>query len=109
MACKILILDSAKDDFMDMKQQVKREFGENIWNTVNTEYKAAMDLIKNNPGIGSQFDELKELGIDNIRYVLVRQTRMMYEFDATTIVIHGFIHTRRDYRTHLLKRLLRVL
>lgn len=55
--------------------------------------------------IGSYVDELKELGITHVKYVLVRQTRVVYEFDDNLIIIHMFIGTRRDFRAHLLKRL----
>jgi toxin ParE1/3/4 len=56
--------------------------------------------------IGNTIDELKELGVTNIKYALVRQTRVVYEFDDDMVLIHMFISTRRDFRAHLFKRLL---
>lgn len=103
---RIVILDSAKEEFKDIKKYVKRDFGDSIWNIVNAEYKDAFKSIKESPKIGSYVDELRELGIANVKYVLVRQTRVVYEFDDHLIVIHMFIGTRRDFRAHLLKRLL---
>lgn len=103
---RILILGSAQEEFRDIKSCVKKEFGEFAWNAVNAEYKTAFQLIKNNPEIGSCIDELKALGITNIRCTLVRQTRIVYEFDENMVLIHMFIHTRRDFRAHLFKRLL---
>lgn len=105
MSRRIVILDSAKEEFKDIKKYVKREFGDSVWNTVNAEYKDAFKLIKENPQIGSHIDELKELGITNVKYALVRQTRIVYEFDENLIIVHMFIGTRRDFRAHLLKRL----
>lgn len=105
MPRRIVILDSAKVEFKDIKKHVKKEFGDPVWNAVNAEYKNAFALIKNNPEIGSYIDELKELGITNVRYALVRQTRVVYEFDESVVLIHMLIHTRRDFRTHLFKRL----
>lgn len=105
MSRGIVILDSAKEEFKDIKKYVKREFGDSVWNTVNAEYKDAFKLIKENPQIGSHIDELKELGITNVKYALVRQTRIVYEFDENLIIVHMFIGTRRDFRAHLLKRL----
>lgn len=105
MPRRIVILDSAKVEFRDIKKHVKKEFGDTVWNAVNAEYKNSFTLIKNNPEIGSHIDELKELGIANVRYALVRQTRVAYEFDESSVLIHMLIHTRRDFRTHLFKRL----
>jgi toxin ParE1/3/4 len=100
-----IILDSAKAEFKDIKSYVKRDFGDFIWNKVNAEYKAAFNLIKDNPESGSPIEELKEIGLLNVKYRLVRQTRVVYEFDDQVIVIHMFIHTKRDFTTHLFKRL----
>jgi len=102
---RIVILGSAKEEFKDLKKYVQRDFGDSVWKTVNAEYKDAFKRIKENPKIGSYVDELKELGIANVKYVLVRQTRVVYEFDDSLIIIHMFIGTRRDFRTHLLKRM----
>ena len=106
VANKIVILDSAKEEFKDIKTYVKKEFGDSVWNTVNAEYKAAIQRVKETPQIGSTIDELKDLGITNVRSTLVRQTKIVYEFDETQILVHMFIHTKRDFRTHLFKRLL---
>ncbi|MFL9710040.1 type II toxin-antitoxin system RelE/ParE family toxin [Methylobacillus sp. Pita1] len=105
MSRRFVILDSAKEEFKDIKKYVKREFGDSVWHTINAEYKGCFRLIKENPKIGSHIDELKEIGITNIRYALVQQTRIVYEFDNYLIIIHMFIGTRKDFRTHLLKRL----
>lgn len=105
MPHRIVILDSAKEEFKDIKSYVKRAFGDAVWNTVNTEYKDCFRLIKETPQVGSHVDELKEIGITNVKYALVRQTKIVYEFDDDLIIIHMFIGTRRDFRAHLLKRL----
>jgi plasmid stabilization system protein ParE len=102
---RIVILDGAKEEFRDVRKYVNRKFGDSVWNTVNAEYKDAFKLIKENPQIGSCVDELKEIGITNVKYALVRQTRVVYEFDDNLIIVHIFIGTRRDFRAHLLKRL----
>lgn len=106
MTRKIVIIESAKEEFKDIKIYVKRQFGGSTWNTVNAEFKAAFERIKQNPEVGSHIDELKELGITNIKYMLVRQTKVVYEFDDTFVLVHVLINTKRDFRTHLFKRLL---
>ncbi len=104
MSRRIVILDSAKEELKDSKKYVKKEFGDSVWNAVNAEYKDASRLIKNNPEIGNHIDELKELGITNIKYILIRRTRVVYEFDESLALVHMFIHTKRDFRAHLFKR-----
>ena len=105
MQRRVVILDSAKQEFQDIKAYVKRDFGAAVWNTVNAEYKAMALRIGSEPQAGHPIDELQALGIGNIRYALVRQTRVVYEFDERMVVIHMFIGTRRDFRSHLFKRL----
>ncbi len=106
MSRRIVILDSAKEEFRNIRKYVRKEFGESVWNEINAEYKSSFRLIKKDPQIGSCIDELKEIGIVDIRCVLVRQTRVIYEFDEALVLVHMFIATRRDFRTHLLERLL---
>ncbi len=106
MVKRIVILDSAQDEFKDIKKYVKQEFGDTVWNTFNAEYKDAIQRIKENPQLVSFIDALNDLGVTNVKYTLVRQTRIVYEFDETKVLVHMFIHTKRDFKTHLFKRLL---
>ncbi|MGK5077767.1 type II toxin-antitoxin system RelE/ParE family toxin [Janthinobacterium sp. HLX7-2] len=105
MTRKIVVLDSAKEEFKDIKKYVKTKFGDASWYKANAEYKDSIQEIKRNPHIGSYIDELKEIGITNVKYTLVHQTKIVYEFDDDLILIHMFINTKRDFRTHLFKRL----
>ena len=59
MTHKIVILDSAKEELKDIKKYVK--------NKVNSEYKNAFKRIKSSPKLGSPIDELKALGITNLK------------------------------------------
>ncbi len=107
MTRKIVILDSAKEEFKGIKRYVNQAFGEPVWNTVNAEYKEAIQRIKDNPEAGRYIDELQELGMTHYKCILVRQTRVIYEFNQHLVIIHMFINTQRDFRSHLMKRLLR--
>ena len=106
MPQKFLILESAQKDFKAIKQYVVRDFGSLVWQQVYAEYQAAFQLIKTQPHAGAPIQSLQELGISHIRYQLVRQTRVVYEVDDDCILIHMFINTKRDFITHLTKRLL---
>lgn len=105
MIKEFVILDSAKEDFKEIKAYIKKEFGKSTWNTVNEEYKTAFDIIKKKPEHGTNIVELQQFGITNIKYRLVRQTKIVYEFGDSAIYVRMFISTKMDFRTHLLKRI----
>ena len=70
-----IILDGAKADFAEIKQYVRRQFGDLVWAEVNQEFKDTIKLIIDNPMLGSHVEQLAGLGYDNFRMTLVRQTR----------------------------------
>ena len=106
MARRLIILDVAKPDFRDIKRYVKSKFGETVGNEGNQEFKNTIKEIAGNPEAGAHLEELKSLGLDNFRQRLVRQTRVIYEFNDVEVLVHMFIHTRRNFRNHLEKRVL---
>ena len=103
---RIFVLGSAQEEFKEIKAHVQQQLGGAVWAAVLAEYRKAFALIQRAPEIGIGIDELKDVGISNVRWTLVRQTRVVYEFNESTVLIHMFIHARRDFRTHLLKRML---
>lgn len=106
MSRKVTILDVAKPDFRQVRTYVKAQFGETVWAEVNLEFKAMVKNIGLNPQAGKQLEELADLGQKNFRYRLVRQTKLVYEYDDGEVLVHMFIHTKQDFRTHLMQRLL---
>ncbi len=106
MTREVRILQGAKTDFREIKAYVQKHFGEAVWLEVNQELKEAIGHIAANPMLGTRLEELGFLGYDHFRKTLVRQTRVIYEFDEQQVVVHMFIHTRRDFKTHLEQRLL---
>lgn len=108
MRRKVVILNVAKPDFREIKTCVVAQFGMAVWNEVLEEFKTTIDNIGLYPESGKAIDELKELVQENFRIRLVRQTQIVYEYDDEEVLIHMFIHTLRDFQTHLLKRLFNV-
>ena len=101
-----VVLDGAKADFLEIKKYVKRQFGDLVWAEVNQEFKDTVKHITANPLLGTHVEQLSGLGYDNFRKTLVRQIRVVYEFDSQQLIVHMFVHTKRDFKTHLEKRLL---
>ena len=100
-----VILDDAKADFREIKMYAKKQFGDLVWAEVNQEFKTAVSRISVNPMLGTSVEELAGLGYENFRKTLVRQTRMVYEFNSKQLIIHLFIHTKRDFKTQLEQRI----
>ena len=107
MKRRIQILDAAKPDFRDIQRYVNTRFGATVWQEVNQEFKTTLRDIGEHPESGTPLEELRALGLPHFRQRLVRQTRVIYEFDDQTVLVHLFIHTRRHFRTHLQQRVLR--
>jgi toxin ParE1/3/4 len=103
---QVVILDGAKADFRNIKKHVRQQFGDLVWAEVNQEFKDTSKRIAANPLQGTRIDELGALGYDNFRKTLIRQTRLVYEFDAQLLIVHMFLHTKRNFKTHLETRLL---
>jgi plasmid stabilization system protein ParE len=101
-----VILDGAKAAFSEIRKYVKKQFGDLVWSEVNQEFKDTIKQIAVNPMLGTHVEELTGLGYDNFRQTLVRQTRVVYEFDSQQLIVHMFIHTKKDFKTHLAHRLL---
>ena len=105
MSRKVIILNVAKPDFREIKTYVKSQFGEAAWNDVYEEFKTTINNIGLHPEAGKEIEELKELGQGSFEARLVRQAKVIYEYDEKEVLVHMFIHTKRDFRTHLMKRL----
>lgn len=106
MTRQAVILEAAKADFSDIKRHIRAQFGDRVWAGVNQEFKDTMARIASNPLLGTPIEELGSLGYDHYRKVLVRQTRVVYEYGDHYLIVHMFIHTKRDFKTHLEQRLL---
>lgn len=106
MTRNAVVLHGAKADFREIKNYVKKSFGDSVWAEVNQEFKDAVRRITANPLLGMPIEELGLLGFENFRKTLVRQTRVVYEFNSHQVIVHMFVHTKRDFKTHLEKRLL---
>jgi toxin ParE1/3/4 len=56
--------------------------------------------------MGTPIRELESLGWLQFRQVLWRQVRVIYELRGDAVVVYMLLHSRRDFQTHLQRRLL---
>ena len=94
MSRKVIILDVAKPDYREIKSYVKDQFGETVWNEANQEFKTTISNIGSNPEAGKVIEELNDLGEGNFRLRLVRQSRIVYEYDDKFLYV--IIIDKRD-------------
>jgi hypothetical protein len=76
-----------------------------VWAEVNQEFKTTIKYLTANPLLGTRIAELGALGYDSYSNTFARQTRVVYEFDSLQFIVHMFVHTKRDFKTHLENRL----
>ncbi|NMW20072.1 MAG: type II toxin-antitoxin system RelE/ParE family toxin [Chlorobiaceae bacterium] len=107
MARSVFILDSAKDDYREIRKYVKHKFGEKVWQDSDQKYKEMLKNIGEFPFAGLIPDEAIQLGLQGIRERLVGQTRVIYEVASQSLYVHMFVSTRRDFTTMLTNRLLK--
>lgn len=80
--------DVAKSGFREIRTYIKSQFGDAAWNDVNEELKTTISDIALNPAAGKELEKLRELGQENFRMRLVRQTRIVYEYDDKVVLVH---------------------
>ncbi len=105
MSRRAVILTGAKADFKEVKQYVKRKFGDAVWANANQDFKNTIQSITANPPLGSNIEQLGPVGYASYKQTFVDSTKVGYAFDDDELTVHMFIHTRRNVRSHLEKRL----
>ncbi len=106
MAHSVFILDSAKNDYREIRKYVRHKFGEKVWKASEQQYKEVLSNIGEFPFAGFVPEEAVSLGLQGIRESLVGQTRVIYEVDEQDVYVSMFVSTRRDFMTMLTDRLL---
>ena len=103
---KVIILDSAKKDYAEINQYLLREFGPLTWKNINIEWKDKLQRIAASPQIGADLHELAGTGFGNFKKFCHKNVYAVYAFNEAEIVVYMFIPAMRDFRTHLMHRLL---
>ena len=107
MALSVYILDSAKDDYREIRKYVKQKFGEKIWQDSLQQYKEVLKNMAEYPSAGLVPDEAMQLGLQGIRERLVGQARVIYDVASHSLYVYMFVSTRRDFMTMLAERVLK--
>ncbi|MFZ5575808.1 MAG: type II toxin-antitoxin system RelE/ParE family toxin [Pseudomonadota bacterium] len=108
MSLRVVFLRSAEQDLRELRAYIIKNFGKGTWQTSYTGIKDAVSAIRNFPLGGSLPEELEKLNLMQYRQVLSGMNRIIYEVRQETIYIHIVCDTRKDMKTLLARRLLRV-
>jgi len=105
---RAVFLAGAEEDLRDLRRYVINDFGRPAWQETFEKIKDAVRTIQGFPKGNPIPDELADLGLRQYRQVISGMNRIIYEIDEETIYIHIVCDTRRDMRTLLSRRLLRM-
>jgi plasmid stabilization system protein ParE len=105
---KVVFLRDAEADLLALRAYFIDQFSAPIWRAHSRKLKTAILKLTKFPKLGSVPEEIAHLGMSRYRQILCGQTRVIYEIQADTITIHIVCDTRRNLRTLLNQRVLRV-
>lgn len=108
MTLKVVFLQSAETDLKELKSYIVKHFGKDTWQASYSKIKDAVAVIQSYPNGGKIPDELATLNLNQYRQVISGINRIIYEVRDGTAYIHIVCDTRKDLRSLLMRRILRV-
>ncbi|MGZ8220562.1 MAG: type II toxin-antitoxin system RelE/ParE family toxin [Methylobacter sp.] len=106
---KVVILVSAEHDLKELRTFIIRNFSIETWQNSYDKIKAAIRNLKTFPHAGSIPEELEKLSLTQYRQVISGINRIIYEVRQDTLYIHIITDSRRELKSLLTRRLLRVI
>lgn len=107
MSFKVVILNSAKLDLLEIRDYIQKKFSHGVWQATSAQVRNTMEALAGSPFAGSIPDELKTLNLNDYRQVVSGMNRIIYEIRQDVVFVHAVIDVRRDLMSFLTKRLLR--
>ncbi len=108
MNYQVVILKSAEQDLQELRAYLLKHFGRETWLDSYAGIKAAINNLKSFPYSGSAPDALEQINLAQYRQILSGQNRIIYEVRQKTVYVHVVVDARRDMKSFLTRRLLRV-
>ena len=108
MTFEVVILKSAEQDLRELRTYLLKNFGREAWLDSYTTIKVAINNLKTFPYSGSTPDALEQLNLAQYRQAIAGQNRIIYEVRQKTVYVHVVVDTRRDMKSFLTRRLLRI-
>ena len=108
MTAKVVFLKSAEQDLKELRRYMIREFGEDTWQASLERIRGSVDAIGKFPLGGSVPEELERLNLAQYRQIVSGMNRIIYEVRQERIYIHIICDTRKDMKSLLTRRLMRI-
>ncbi|AMO97612.1 plasmid stabilization system family protein [Collimonas fungivorans] len=108
MSFQVVFLNSAKLDLQELKAYITKNFGHETWQASYGKLKEAVLGLEDFPLKGKVPEEIQSLNLTQYRQVISGMNRIIYEIRQQTVFIHIVCDTRKDMRSLLTKRLLRI-
>lgn len=109
MSFKVIFLQPAEHDLKELRDYILKNFGKDAWQACYTKIKDSVNAIETFPEGGKIPDELESLNLIQYRQVISGMNRIIYEIRQDLIYIHVVCDARKDMKSLLTKRLLRVI
>ena len=108
MSFSVMFLRSAEHDLKKLKSYLVKNFGVDTWQASYRRIQETIGTIQTFPLGGNIPEELEKLNLTQYRQVISGMNRVIYEVRQQTIYIHIVCDPRKDMKSLLIKRLLRV-
>ncbi|BDU53049.1 type II toxin-antitoxin system RelE/ParE family toxin [Limnohabitans sp. INBF002] len=105
-ARKAVVLQSAQIDYRRIKNYVSHKFGAQTWEAINSEWQSKIKKLALDPNLGSNIPELNGTGFTGFKKYQYKNAYVVYHHSAELLTIYMFIPSMRDFRQHLMERLL---
>lgn len=109
MTFHVVFLKSAEQDLKELKSYMVKNFGKDTGQASYTRIKDSVNTIKTFPLSGNVPEELERLNLTQYRQVVSGMNRIVYEVRQEIIYIHIVCDTRKDMKSLLTRRLLRII
>ena len=103
---KVVVLHSAKSDYRRIKSYVTQKFGAEAWLAINSEWQTKINQLAAAPELGSNITELEGTGFTGFKKYQYKNAYVIYQTSGSLLTIYMFIPSMRDFRRHLMDRLL---
>jgi toxin ParE1/3/4 len=103
---KVVVLESAKSDYRRIKSYVTQRFGAEAWLVINNEWQTKINKLAATAELGSNISEIDGTGFTGFKKYQYKNAYVVYQTSDSLLTIYMFIPSMRDFRRHLMDRLL---
>ena len=109
MSVSVVFLRSAELDLKELKSYIVKNFGKETWKASYSKIQEAVGTMQTFPLRGKIPEELGRLNLTQYRQVISGMNRIIYEIRQETLYVHIVCDTRKDMKSLLTQRLLRII